>query len=152
MKKILTLFSILLISTFLIATVHAEEGRKICSSKLKESTIDGDRMPNAVGNLEGTYKLNKKTGSLTINAEGISNSNEKITLNNDMKIRSIIKYEEDYFFKGHAPILTISKDNNKTQLKNVTLLTYWSPATKTIYILYNHPYLEETFLTFRENC
>ena len=129
----------------------SEEGRKICSNHLIDSTIDGDRIPNAKGSFDGSFKINREKGAITINAEGTSDK-EKIILQSDMKINSIMQHGGNYFFEGYAPILTISEGNEKFELRNVPMLLHWNTENKIVYIAYLDEYLEETAITFKETC
>lgn len=150
--KITRLLSAIFVSLILLTAAHAEEGRKICSTHLIDSTIDGYRMPNAKGNFEGAFKINKERGSLTIWAEGVSDLHEKVILQSDMKISSIMQHDGNYFFEGYAPILTVSEGNAKIGLRNVPMILHWNAEDKIVYIAYTHPYLEETAITFKETC
>ncbi len=151
MKKTI-LLSAVFVSLILITTVHAEEGRKICSSRLIDSTIDGYRMPNADGSFQGTFKINKPSGSLTISAEGMSDLHEKVILKSDMKISSVVQHDGNYYFEGYAPILTISEGNAKLGLRNVPMWVQWNRGENIVYIGYEHQDLEETAITFKETC
>lgn len=150
--KTTILLSAIFISLILLTSVHAEEGRKICSAHLIDSTIDGYRMPKAAGSFDGAFKINKERGSLTINAEGMSDLHEKVILQSDMKISSITTHHGNYLFEGYAPILTITEGNAKIGLRNVPMSMHWNPENKIVYISYNHQYLEETAITFKETC
>ena len=75
MKKTI-LLSAIFISLILLTIVHAEDGRKFCSSHLIDSTIDGYGMSNAKGGFDGYFKINKPRGSLTVYAEGMSKLDE----------------------------------------------------------------------------
>ena len=152
MKPAKLFIIILLISVLLPATVNAEEGRRICSTHLIDSTIDGYRMPNAKGNFDGSFKINKEKGSISIGAEGVSDLHEKIILQSDMKINSITQHDGNYFFEGYAPILTVTEGNAKLELRNVPMELQWNTEDKIVYISYTHQYLEETAITYKETC
>ena len=149
MKKILVL--LFLCIAFLTA-VNAEDGRKICSSHLIDSTIDGYRMPNAKGNFDGAFKINKERGSLTINAEGISDLDEKVILKSDMKISSITKHDGNFLFEVYSPLLFISEGDVMLGLRNVQTFVHWNTEDKVVYIGFVHDFLEETAITYKEMC
>ena len=142
--------SVLLLAVLISAKVAQAEEKKICSSTMNPSQIDGYQITQPGGNLRGQVKLQPQTGAFSITAEGRSELKEKVTLHGDTKIYAVARHDKAIILYGYTVNITVVEGNARLGLPNVLTYLYWQPNEKTIFVTYDHPYLENTELSYQQ--
>lgn len=142
--------SVLLLALLISVELAQAEEKKICSSIMNPSQIDGYQIARPGGNLRGQVKLQPQTGSFSITAEGQSELKEKVTLHGDTKIYAVARHDQAIILYGYTVNLTVVEGNARLSLPNVLTYLYWQPDEKTIFVTYDHPYLENTGLSYQQ--